>query len=871
MVIKRKVVLLKTTNKSRLIIRTFIGFFVLFFIFFFWMAKGSAQEGKTEIPEKKSKYFDLRDSIKKALVTEKENVGQLETDLRLAESLNKAMKTEYNAYNIQLSAHGNLLLLPQTTIEDLEKARVTHRATLDSIARHLKELAQKLDTINQLRHQTEEQYVLNKKQLAEIKIEDSKEPETGPLIENLQILIKSLSTKKELIKKLHIIYSEQLGELEEIQKAFTELSKKFNQEIQKRRKQELFERKASPLVALDWKQIQAELQLLGGQIMLLSAGDFWIDQARILWQSGGFLLFTSLLLFGITQFLLFRFQRFCRHIIEQQPFYSRQPGLRITLKLLNRSLHLLGTTLFLYVYAKVRHIYSSVPVIQMTLYVLLIWLFCRWVMDFLNLWNQEKGPIIPEKIVRRISLLLITTRFFATFYVVIEWLIGSGSFILLMARIVFEVWLLAWSVPFWKIVQAELSQTPQKKSRLGSAAKFSLIGLGYVTAGGGFLLDLAGYGQLAIYWYTSWGRTAIVLLWGFLLYAILREWDKYLDEIPYPEQSDLTEGTHPLYWLLIRLCWMAWLGTLIVSILLAWGAKQTVIVGFFRILNYPIPVGEMRFSLLGFFYAFLILIFTHAATRIWRHILKEKILARSGLEWGLKDSITTITVYSLWTFGILISLHALGVSVTALAVAFGALGIGLGFGLQNIFNNFISGIILLFERPIQVGDALQINETWGIVKKINVRSTVVQTYDNASLIIPNSEFISTQVTNWSFKDMRLRRNITVGVAYGSDTEQVRQTLLEAAEKHPKVLKYPKPDVLFADFGDSALIFKLRAWTTVEYFLPVETDIRFEIDRLFRERNIEISFPQRDIHIRSVEKNTRFSVNSGDSTAPPPES
>lgn len=867
MVIKRKVVLLKTTNKSRLKRKTFIGFFVLFFILFFWMAKGSAQEEAPGIPEKKSKYFNLKDSIEKTLVTQKENIEQLKTELSLAESLNKAMKTEYNTYNLQLSAHGNLLLLPRITIEDLEKARTIHQATLNNIAKHLKDISQKLDTISQLRQQTEEQYLLNEKQLAEIKIEVPKEPETGPLIEKLQILIKSLSRKKELIEKLHKIYTGQLGEVEEIRKAFTELSKKFNQQIHKRRKQELFERKASPLEALKWKEIRSELQLLGEQAMLVSTGAFWIDQAGILWKSGGFLLFTSALLFGFTQFLLFRLRRFCSHIIEQQPFYSRQPCLRITLKLLNRSLHLLGTTLFLYVYAKVRHIYSSVPVIQMTLYVLLIWLFCRWVLDFLKLWKQEKGPIVPEKIMRRILLLLITIRFFAIFYVVIEWLIGSGSFILLMGRILFEVWLLAWSLPFWKIVQVEVSQRPQKESRLGSVSKFFLIGLGYVIAGWGFFLDLAGYGQLALYWYTSWGRTAMVLLWGFLLYAILREWDQYLDEIAYPEQSNPTEGTHPFYWLLIRLCWMLWLGTLIVSILLAWGAKQTVIVGFFRILNYPIPVGEMRFSLLGFFYAFLILIFTHAATRIWRHILKEKILVRSGLEWGVKDSITTITVYFLWTFGILISLHALGVSVTALAVAFGALGIGLGFGLQNIFNNFISGIILLFERPIQVGDALQINETWGIVKKINVRSTILQTYDNASLIIPNSEFISTQVTNWSFKDMRLRRNITVGVAYGSDTELVRQTLIEAAEKHPKALKYPKPDVIFADFGDSALIFKLRVWTTVEHFLLVETDTRFEIDRLFRERNIEISFPQRDIHIRSVEKDTRFSVNSNESTTP----
>ncbi|MCF8051144.1 MAG: mechanosensitive ion channel [Desulfobacterales bacterium] len=217
---------------------------------------------------------------------------------------------------------------------------------------------------------------------------------------------------------------------------------------------------------------------------------------------------------------------------------------------------------------------------------------------------------------------------------------------------------------------------------------------------------------------------------------------------------------------------------------------------------------------------------------------------------GLQDSITTITVYVIWMLGILVALHAFGLNTTSLAVGFGALGIGLGFGLQNIFNNFVSGIILLFERPIQVGDDVEINGTWATVKKINVRSTVVQTYDNASLIIPNADFVSSQVTNWSFKDKRLRRSITVGVAYGSDVTLVRDTLLEIGRSLPKVLKSPAPDVLFTDFGDSALIFRLRIWTDIDNMLSLETAIRFEIDRLFKERGIEISFPQRDIHIRS---------------------
>ena len=141
-----------------------------------------------------------------------------------------------------------------------------------------------------------------------------------------------------------------------------------------------------------------------------------------------------------------------------------------------------------------------------------------------------------------------------------------------------------------------------------------------------------------------------------------------------------------------------------------------------------------------------------------------------------------------------------------------------------------------------MGDDVEINGTWATVKKINVRATVVQTYDNASLIIPNSEFISNVVKNWSFKDRRLRRDIVVGVAYGSDINLVRKTLLEIADKTSMALKYPRPDVVFEDFGDSALVFRLRVWTNIDNMVIVPTDIRFEIDRIFRRTWYRNRFP-----------------------------
>jgi small-conductance mechanosensitive channel len=179
--------------------------------------------------------------------------------------------------------------------------------------------------------------------------------------------------------------------------------------------------------------------------------------------------------------------------------------------------------------------------------------------------------------------------------------------------------------------------------------------------------------------------------------------------------------------------------------------------------------------------------------------------------------------------------------------------VGIGFGMQTIFNNFVSGLILLFGRSIQQEDIIQVGELWSTVKKINIRTTVVETFENATIIIPNSDLISNQVTNWTKDNPTLRRDLAIGVAYGSDTELVKKTLLEIANAHPHVLKTPSAWVLFNDFGASSLDFILRVWIDdIDYSLRTISELRFEIDKEFRKHNIEIAFPQMDLHIRSAE-------------------
>jgi small-conductance mechanosensitive channel len=629
------------------------------------------------------------------------------------------------------------------------------------------------------------------------------------------------------------------------------------------------------LSRLSSTQIAAEVKRLADQLGRLWSGAYWVARLEELWKPGELRILSFLLLGTIFQTLVLRARRYFKHL-ETQPFYRRHVWCCLAAQLLQNSLPLLGAVVFVYAYARSQALYVAYAELRALVQLLAIWLFSRWWLDFLKIKFREASPgTFPPEAVALLRRLILLARLFGFAWVIIGGFLGNTAVTLRLLRIVFGFGLAGGILRLLRICIPLWGERLQAHNRWWAALKPAVVALGYSLAGGGLLLDLMGFDQLAYHWYASLGRSAVVLLWGGVTIRVLREWDSDINGAQAPGPRAVPKQAHPLRWFFIRVAWLATGAILLVSLLMAWDVKQGVIVGILRGLNYPIPFGGMEFRLLGLIYVMLILLVTLTGTRLWRRILRQKILADSGLEVGLQESVTAISIYVLWTLGILWALKAFGVSTTSMAVAFGALGIGLGFGLQNIFNNFISGLILLLERPIQVGDTIEINGIWATVTRINVRSTVVQTFDNASLIIPNSEFISNQLTNWSFKDLRLRRKITVGVAYGSDVERVRETLLEIARSNPLVLDTPQPDVLFSDFADSALIFKLRVWTTIDDCLKVETQIRFAIDRLFRERNIQIPFPQRDVHVRGplqaspVEEQTPGPPQPAPTPAPPP--
>ena len=256
-----------------------------------------------------------------------------------------------------------------------------------------------------------------------------------------------------------------------------------------------------------------------------------------------------------------------------------------------------------------------------------------------------------------------------------------------------------------------------------------------------------------------------------------------------------------------------------------------------------------------------ILVVAWILARVVRWLVVHRLPARGSIALGTRYAIGRILGYIILFLGLTVSLQSLGVNLAALTVFGGALGIGLGIGLQDIAKNFISGLIILFERPVQVGDRIEIGDVTGDVVEVRARATVVRTNDDVHLIVPNSRFISDTVTNRSFGHRRVRYRIPVSVAYGCDPRAVEEALLEAAGRAPSVLKEPPPAVWFRQFGESSLDFDLLCWTATKLNRPgaFRSELNFLVHDALKLHGLEVPFPQRDVHIRSVSGLERMTV------------
>lgn len=373
--------------------------------------------------------------------------------------------------------------------------------------------------------------------------------------------------------------------------------------------------------------------------------------------------------------------------------------------------------------------------------------------------------------------------------------------------------------------------------------------------------ELTGFRSLADLLYQGMSGTLLAgaLFWG--LSTLIREILDGFDQGGHRWQRwlrrnlglDHGEGFPGLMWLRAVFLIVLW-AALALALLKVWGLPESRFTTIFTYIFEGFHIGQLSIvpsRLVVGLFTFVIFL---SASRWLANRLERRLLDQVRIDPGTRHAMVTISIYTGFIIAVLIGLSVAGVDFASIAIVAGALSVGIGFGLQNIVNNFVSGIILLFERPIRKGDWVVVGGTEGIVKLISVRSTRLQTFDRADVIVPNSELISQQVTNWTLHDLVGRLTISIGVAYGSDTEMVRNLLLEIARANPEVItddSAPGPNVVFTTFGASTLNFDLRCMVrNVGLRGQVTSDLNFAIDKAFRERGVEMAFPQQDIHVRT---------------------
>jgi len=263
-------------------------------------------------------------------------------------------------------------------------------------------------------------------------------------------------------------------------------------------------------------------------------------------------------------------------------------------------------------------------------------------------------------------------------------------------------------------------------------------------------------------------------------------------------------------------------------------------------------VGEVSISLGNVLLFLISVVIAFWAARTIRLILRDEVLTRMALPRGVGNSIASLSYYLVLLLGLGIALSAAGFQTSQLTIVFGALGVGIGFGLQGVVNNFVSGLILMFERPIQPGDVVEISGTSGQVRDIGMRATRIKTFEGADVIVPNGTLLSDKLTNWTLLDRSRRIEVSIGLAYGTEPNRAIAVLDAVARDTPGVVAEPAPTVLFMGFGASTLDFSVRAWTyDFDRWINIRSDLMTRMVDALRQADIEIAFPQRDLHLRSV--------------------
>ena len=380
----------------------------------------------------------------------------------------------------------------------------------------------------------------------------------------------------------------------------------------------------------------------------------------------------------------------------------------------------------------------------------------------------------------------------------------------------------------------------------------------------GAIVYLVGYLNLGLYIVTRTILTLCYIAITLLLHGLVREGLNQATSVENPIGRRIRErfalqdvgASRWVFWLVLLVDAQLTIG-LILLLLLVWGVPWAEITPVFTTLVYGADLGGHTFSLISVGIALGAFILSMVVVKLLQGFLSNRILVQTRLDVGVRDAVTAGVGYVGVVVAVLVALSLMGLKFGEIALVFGALSIGIGFGLQGIVNNFISGLVLLVQRPIKAGDWIVVGQNQGYVKRVSVISTEITTFDNATVIVPNSQLMTTEVTNWTHRGRLGRVKVPVGVSYSTNPEQVQAILLKCAEENSTVLSRPAPQVRFMAFGESSLDFELRVYIRdIDYTLVVASELRFAIKKALDEAGIEIPFPQRDLHVKNLPDTAR---------------
>ncbi len=455
--------------------------------------------------------------------------------------------------------------------------------------------------------------------------------------------------------------------------------------------------------------------------------------------------------------------------------------------------------------------------------------------------------ILAEKVVskRILKQLIILVVFFYSLKIVdiFSHQDYTGHLLLLIINVLFLVWLFKTKIKSYLLAGLGFS----KSAKSISVYYFNLV---VITAFFSFVTNVIGYINVSYFLFGGAISFSLFCILLYFWYAIMNNLIYVFLQMKKGEKFKLMYRERDIIFkYLSRILWVFSISLLIYVLTTILAIKIVVVNSFWNIMESPIEIGSFSITLYNIALFFIIIWFSMILSRFIQTILRDEILVRAKFDRGLPATISMLVRYSIITIGFFIALSAMGFEFSQLTVILGALSVGIGFGLQNIFNNLVSGLILIFERPIHIDDTIEVNNMVGQVRSIGIRTSNIRTLDGAEVVIPNGLLISNEVINWTLSDKKRRIEVNVGVAYGSDVKKVTKLLYQVIKEHEEAINFPPPMILFDEFADSSLNFRILFWTdNYSEWLRIRSDILFAVNDILEKENIVIPFPQRDVHM-----------------------